>query len=124
MRQLEIICKSEVRFKRFTPAAAWFLHVLDGMAETGGEGYPPQLVITSANDSTHMEGSRHYMDEAWDLRSKNIHVAVKDLFRKRLEAMLNSHPVDKNKFTVLLENLGEDNEHFHIQVKKDYEFLS
>lgn len=31
-----------------------------------------QLVITSANDGKHMKGSRHYSDDAFDLRIRNI----------------------------------------------------
>lgn len=122
MRASEIVCKPTVVFKRFTPAAVWYLKVLDAICETGGEGVPPQMVITSANDSVHMVGSRHYMDEAWDLRSHNFPAETRERFRKRLEAMLNSHPTEPGKFLVIFEDPGTENEHFHSQVRNGQSF--
>ena len=38
--------------------------------------YTPSIVpvITSANDGQHMQGSLHYKNLAWDLRTKNLEV--------------------------------------------------
>ncbi len=33
---------------------------------------PGDLTVTSANDSVHMKGSKHYTDEALDFRTKDI----------------------------------------------------
>ena len=72
-----------------------------------------ELVITSINDGQHMEGSRHYKNQAIDIRSKNFpNRDSKRQFRAKLEEMLGPG------FRVLLENEGLDNEHFHAQVRK------
>lgn len=74
---------------------------------------PPKIVITSGNDSTHGDNSRHYKDEAMDVRAKNFPSREsKRAFRTRLEEILGA------KFRVLIECEGQDNEHFHIQVRK------
>ena len=73
-------------------------------------------MITSANDSTHLPTSKHYLDEAIDLRSNNFQAESKAMFRTELEKFLNlGSPCP---FTVLLEDIGTSNEHFHVQVKK------
>ncbi|MEL6364311.1 MAG: hypothetical protein AAFR11_05675 [Pseudomonadota bacterium] len=45
----------------------WTLAAIVLSEEFEREGLP--LIITSANDSEHMEGSKHYEGEAWDLRT-------------------------------------------------------
>ena len=76
-----------------------------------------EIVITSINDSTHSENSRHYRNEAIDIRSKNFPSReVKRNFRAKYEEMLGP------KFRVLLENEGTENEHFHTQVKKGHHY--
>jgi hypothetical protein len=111
-----LICKASVRFKRFTPA---MMAILAGIYEADideADGQPTDLVITSANDSTHGDGSRHYRDEAIDLRSKTFPEGLKEPFRADLQRRLGP------KFRVLLENRGTLNEHFHCQVKKGQTF--
>jgi hypothetical protein len=67
------------------------------------------MLITSGNDSKHMEGSKHYSDEALDFRSKHMNVdecnALMRIVRKRL---------GKN-YQVLLEFSMKPNEHIHIE---------
>lgn len=63
--------------------------------------------ITSIRDGEHKSGSRHYIGEAFDCRSKNI---IGDK-RKVLEGMKKSLP----GYFVDLEYEGQDNEHFHVQ---------
>jgi hypothetical protein len=70
------------------------------------------FVITSANDSRHLVDSRHYTNEAIDIRSKSFPTAVKRRLREVYEAMLGP------QFRVLLEVEGTDNEHFHAQVRR------
>lgn len=85
---------------------------------------PDEIVITSLNDSLHMKNSRHYSDEAADVRSHNFSTKEsKANFRVRLLSLLNSHPDDPNKFTVILENEGAPEEHFHVQVRKGMSFM-
>lgn len=90
--------------------ASW---VRDGAARS----YTGDLVVTSGNDSTHSTGSRHYTDEAIDLRSHNfVSRAAKREFRVWWEEYLGP------QFRVLLEQEGTPNEHFHAQVKKGHTY--
>ncbi len=111
-----LVCKDDVRFRAFTPGLVRILSALDSIALSGPAlvpGLPDELVITSANDSTHGPSSRHYKDEALDVRSRTFpNQASKDLFRMTLQSRLGP------KFTVLLEGEHTANEHFHVQVKK------
>ena len=113
---MALLVKPGVTFKRFTPALIHMLNVLLQIAQEGRDlvpGMPEDLVVTSANDATHATTSRHYKDEALDIRSKSFpHRAAKDLLRMNLQARLGP------KFTVLFENEGGAQEHFHCQVKR------
>ena len=113
----EIHVKAGVIFKRFTPALIRMLGALDSIALSGVAsvpGLPDVITITSANDGKHAENSRHYKDEALDVRSKNFPTrASKDLFRMQLGCRLGP------KFTVLLESEHQANEHLHVQVRKN-----
>ena len=104
-------CKPSVRFKAFTPA---LLRILRGVfAVAQGCADVPDVVITSANDSTHGEHSRHYTNEAVDLRSRSFpSVTAKQKFTALLRLELGP------AFTVLFESAGTPNEHWHIQPKK------
>lgn len=74
---------------------------------------PENLVITSANDSKHKTDSKHYKNQALDLRSKSFKTEeMKAKFMAVLKRELGP------KFTVIYEYPGEVNEHFHVQVKK------
>ena len=109
-----VITKSKsVRFNRLTPAMAYMLYKLEQFHYLDLVPQPEDLVITSMNDGKHMEGSRHYTDEAMDLRSKNFQDNPhKVIFASAFQEFLG------NKFRVILENLNKPNEHFHIQVRK------
>lgn len=111
-----IVVKEGAIFRRITPALVRMLDALDSIALSGRElvpGIPDELVITSVNDSTHTPTSRHYRDEAMDLRSKSFpHRAAKDLFQMTLQARLGP------RFTVLFEGEHTEQEHFHCQPKK------
>ena len=108
--------KSGVRVVRRTQALS---HMESCALATQAElGYPRVLVATSINDSRHMEGSKHYTDEAIDWRTKGPaantmgSTARKQRFRRRLTDLLG------DRFTVILEGLGKPYEHIHVQVKK------
>ena len=94
------------------------------LAETGADHaatgwWTGDLVITSANDSRHGPGSKHYTNEAIDVRSHNFRDATaKHLFRTAYELALGP------QFRVLLEGLGTPNEHFHAQVRKGHAYTS
>lgn len=109
---------SSVRVKVFSPALMHIFNVLFNINEENVTSFPKDLVITSINDSTsHSAKSKHYEDKAIDLRSKNFNSLQSKLFFQQLvQARLGK------KFTVLLENKGKTNEHFHIQVKKGEDY--
>lgn len=109
-----IICKPEVRFKKFSPAIMSILNCLYSLNLQKIPAFPEDFVITSVNDSlSHSTTSKHYQDLAMDVRSKNFtSLENKQFFKSRIQNYLGP------KFTILLENEGTANEHFHIQVKK------
>lgn len=80
--------------------------VYDAFADTGME-----CTITSANDGVHGENSLHSRDglcRALDYRTKDFR-GDKLLLRDRLKVDLG------DEFDVVLEHLGEDNEHLHVE---------
>jgi hypothetical protein len=112
-----IFFKSNVRLKRYTPSIRLILEILDNINREKIPNYPEDWTITSINDSTHMKNSKHYLDEAIDMRSKNFENETrKHEFKDRIQFALGP------RFTVLYENAGTDNQHFHIQVKKGQAF--
>lgn len=112
-----VTVKPSVRFKRFTPALMTLLNTLYACDLGKLLDQPDDLVITSANDSTHLATSKHYEDAALDIRSKSFpNLAAKRAFRAHLETQLGP------KFRVLLEGVGTENEHLHAQVRKGATF--
>jgi hypothetical protein len=99
-----------VWFEEFTPAMRRILQVVWELNDTHKYGF----VITSANDSVHMSDSKHYHNEAIDLRSHNL--KSPDEVRMLLKSKLG------DKFTVLYESPGKPNAHIHIQTKRGIEF--
>lgn len=119
-----LLKSSRVLLKRPSPSLIWVFSVLEGIRSSITLDLPPALVITSINDSQHLPNSRHYTDEALDIRSKHFPDNLsKHHFRNALEVRLNDHYRDPQKFRVLFENDGTPNEHFHVQVKKGESFL-
>ena len=118
-----IAFKAGVWLKQTNKALVFICHCILH-AHSLSSRVPKVLVITSINDGRHSKNSRHYTDEAIDLRSKNFPSKnSKFTFRRFLEEELNSLSGYKEpKFRVLLEYLGKPNEHFHIQVKKGETF--
>ena len=114
-----ILFKAGVRVKRLTPALLRILNVLyqehssEPRAGPRFPGQPDDLGVTSINDSEHLRGSRHYVDEALDLRSFNFPSReAKRAWRTHRAGLM-------PEFTVLLEGEGTPSEHFHIQPRKD-----
>lgn len=68
------------------------------------------VTITSGNDSTHMQGSLHYVDRALDVRTKDMGDAeMKRSFLRAVLARLGSD------YQGVLEDLGGPNEHAHFE---------
>lgn len=121
----KITCKPDVRLKAITPGLGWILYALELFVRHCPYA-PDEVVITSINDGAHGADSRHYLDEAIDIRSRNFKVEVREKFRQELEGYLNANPValaknDGHLFRVLIETIatpGASAEHFHVQVTK------
>lgn len=109
---------ASVRFKNLTPAMAWMLYRFEQYHRVMKVGNPTNIVITSMNDGEHMVGSRHYTDEAIDIRTHNF-----ESREQKIEFCLRFGDLLGPKFTILLENEGTPKEHIHVQVKKGLVFV-
>lgn len=113
----EIQFKEGVRFKRWSRALAKMLSILS-LVQNRYEWTPEIITVTSVNDGQHMVGSKHYIDEAIDIRSKNFTDPTdKLMFISVLREELGG------QFTVIFEHQNTDNEHFHVQVRKGIVFV-
>ena len=72
-------------------------------------GLKQDLLITSANDSTHMRGSKHYTDDALDFRTKHLPAKDKQAWLIELKRRLG------RSFDVVLESEDGANEHAHVE---------
>ncbi len=68
------------------------------------------VVVTSANDSQHMQGSRHYRDEALDFRVHGLSSKQMRDWRDVIARRLGSG------YRAILESEGTSNAHLHIEV--------
>lgn len=104
---------SAVNFQEFSVSICYILSALERINRLNFCTQPEHLVITSANDGKHKVDSKHYKNQALDLRSKSFKTEeMKADFMAILRRELGP------KFTIIYEYPGEINEHFHIQVKK------
>lgn len=102
--------KDSVRFKDPKQAIVFAAIVADQVYQKYGH----QLTITSWNDGTHSTGSLHYKDAAFDCRTKDLpDLATKQKIRDDIVAIL------PPGFDVLLEYIGTENEHIHIEADLD-----
>lgn len=67
------------------------------------------MLITSGNDSKHMAGSKHYTNEALDIRTKHLTFADRTLLIRTVQRRLG------RDYQLKLESLGQPNEHLHIE---------
>ena len=103
---MAIIFKKGVKLSGMTTQCWAAVHVAEGCFDTEGV----DTVVTSINDGKHGRGSKHYIGNAPDLRSKHLpSLAAK----KRVLALLKARLT--NEFDILLEDIGEPNEHYHIE---------
>ena len=99
--------KPEVRFH--DPLQA--LPIIALIVERVFDSYGYAAVITAAGDGTHKPDSFHYRGLALDFRTKHVtnpehKAAIVALIREELPQCL-----------VLLEDLGKQNEHLHVQYR-------
>lgn len=124
-----IAFKGGVRVQTLTDS---LVHILNCVENTRNElGYPNIAVVTSVNDGSHSRVplSRHYTDEAVDVRTRNRSAAgnagIGDMgtrankirFAERLAEKLGSRFYVKVK-----PYLGKPNEHIHVQVRKGHTY--
>lgn len=96
-----ILVKGNVR-----PRNLWIAVAVANQAQIEGRA----VVITSGNDSTHMQGSRHYSDNALDIRTKDFPTtAAKRAFLAAVLQRLGAG------YEGLIEDLGGPNEHMHLE---------
>ena len=108
-----IMFKSEVKLDFSSVAITHILFNLSRVSNQLGLDF----VVTSGNDSNkHVHDSKHYTNQAIDVRSKTFIGDLKHNVWESLKAKMGP------KFTVDLENEGKENEHFHIQVRKGISF--
>jgi hypothetical protein len=108
----QLICKPSVRFKGFTRGLVRILVAVQRVAERTPM---KTIVVTSANDGRHSRRprSRHYTNEAIDLRSRNFRTgAARDRFLARLRTELGA------RFYVAYEGHGTPNAHIHVQPRR------
>jgi hypothetical protein len=72
-------------------------------------GLPGDTLVTSANDGEHRDGSKHFSDEAVDVR-------VHGLTREQIQQWATTirKRLGRN-FDVVVESLGTPNAHIHIE---------
>jgi hypothetical protein len=75
-------------------------------------GLKQDMLITSGSEGVHMPGSLHYLDRALDFRTKHLGTANKNALVTAVKKRLG------RDYDVILENLGETNEHLHIEFDK------
>lgn len=89
-----------------TPSNLIIMAAVANVAELEGR----TVVVTSGTDGRHMSGSRHYVNAALDIRSKDFESP--EAKRAFLAAVLKR--LGQN-YQGLLEHEGLANEHFHIE---------
>lgn len=74
-----------------------------------GLGLVADMLITSANDSCHMLGSKHYEGAAVDVRTKHLSAPDRAALISEVKKRLGKD------YDVILEFLGQPNEHLHVE---------
>lgn len=76
------------------------------------------LTITSGSDGIHSgPDDPHYKGDAYDIRSHDLDAVVKQQVLANLNNLL-----PREHFYYFIENTGQINEHFHIQVRNNTHF--
>lgn len=106
MKKLALKPTVKINGRHFDPEIR---RMLDVARETAPELHDQTVWVTSANDSTHMKGSKHYVNEAFDIRTFNLmdHDAVSEWVRKMKESL-------GVNYDIVLEK-----DHIHIELDKN-----
>lgn len=101
-----IIIKEGVKIQGLQPEMLLGIRIIENEFESQGES----LVITEITGGKHMQGSKHYVGQAIDVRSRTLLPTIKTHLLFRMKEALGFIG-----FQVLLENPDTNNEHFHIE---------
>ena len=110
---MRISLKQGVRLTGLSPQMTVALMVIAGeWEETESDG----LVVTSCNDSLHSNRSKHYRGDALDIRTKpTLYGGLKMPIQDRQGVANNISRALGQDFDVILEHVGSDNEHLHVE---------
>jgi hypothetical protein len=102
--------KSGVSIRGISPEMLFgWIVVVEVLAAAGYD-----CIVTSGNDSRHARGSRHYIGHALDFRSKHVLTLAE---KRTIELEVQNRLAPLNDFDFFLEDVGTDNEHYHLQYK-------
>ncbi|WP_254794394.1 hypothetical protein [Fibrobacter sp. UWB12] len=105
--------KSGVNFNKLRPEMDSAISVVVSVYHTAMNDDKYKPLITSANDyEGHSERSAHYVGAALDFRIKDMGSLET---RKQIAQMVRDNL--GNRYTVLHEDIGQENEHLHVQLR-------
>ncbi len=105
----KVLLKPGCRFDVLAPAGFAILDALRDIAKF----FPQHSTITAGTNGQHAENSKHHTGEAFDIRSHDMDESKQAQFRESVTMALGME-----KFTLLLEDQGRPNEHWHLQKRK------
>lgn len=93
-----------------------FAEILLALRDVAMDMKLSEVVITSALDGKHSEGSLHPKGKALDIRTKNLKDRrAKKRFKDLMAEVLNLDAFVPGQYDVILEDLGGPNEHLHCE---------
>jgi len=101
-----LLFKPGVSLKGLQPQASTGMLAVDSVYQR----YVADTLITSVNDGMHMDGSLHYVGQAFDVSTHEIPGGRLEFVVKDLKRALNPAGFD-----VVLEDKGKPNEHIHVE---------
>ncbi len=102
--------KQGVKFKGVQPEMVLALIRVGSLFDS----FKIPFIVTSISDGIHSKNSLHYKGYAVDLRSK--HIQTNEL---KLALLSDIKEALGDEFDVILEHVGKENEHIHIEFDPD-----
>jgi len=123
---MKLKLKSNVQLTDLQPQMIIALLVVMGVYKESGLS---EVMVTSANDSKHGVGSRHYRGQALDFRTHDIGTLqipkdtaedIKRLRANKLERIRQNISNSLIGYDVILEDVNQPNEHLHVEYDPKY----